>query len=401
MRLNEYYYSASNIYMRLNEQYDLLLEYYHKSCHFDKVIDSIIEKIKNNPHIYKDFYSGWVWNADEIKCKSKSSATQIYEYPINVKFIYDTPELDAYVSSKDENKDEIVVNINVFYLRLFDSDVNDIIDISNDDIYDDREVSIFMKKHKKLRGKDFEPYLRGTLQHEFLHILHGYGFIDKDILNNRKNNAQHINFDDDSYISDEMKIVIARGGINSFCAYENLLYCNAPTEQEACINGVAGYLNGLDIIQAKMLIHKWEKRLGPALSNEKLIYRIAYDENILFFNKFHYYKERLEELKDSLDNIDDIYNNESDVMRDRYLGIIATAYRLEITGLFHTKPVVNDEFMKKCYNRNFIRQDDTKDIIKELGWQMYSYFLKRMFEFQKSIYMQIYMFLQDRNLWKR
>ena len=212
---------------------------------------------------------------------------------------------------------------------------------------------------------------------------------------------QHIKFDDDSYISDEMKIVIARGGINSFCAYENLLYCNAPTEQEACINGVAGYLNGLDIIQAKMLIHKWEKRLGPALSNEKLIYRIAYDENILFFNKFHYYKERLEELKDSLDNIDDIYNNESDVMRDRYLGIIATAYRLEITGLFHTKPVVNDEFMKKCYNRNFIRQDDTKDIIKELGWQMYSYFLKRMFEFQKSIYMQIYMFLQDRNLWKR
>ena len=102
----------------------------------------------------------------------------------------------------------------------------------------------------------------------------------------------------------------------------------------------------------------------------------------------------------SLDDIDDIYNNELDVMRDRYLGIIATAYRLEITGLFHTKPVVNDEFMKKCYNRNFIRQDDTKDIIKELGWQMYSYFLKRMFEFQKSIYMQIYMFLQDRNLWK-
>ena len=58
MRLNEYYYSASNIYMRLNEQYDLLLEYYHKSCHFDKVIDSIIKKIKKNPHIYKDFYSG-------------------------------------------------------------------------------------------------------------------------------------------------------------------------------------------------------------------------------------------------------------------------------------------------------------------------------------------------------
>lgn len=400
MRLNEYYYSASNIYMRLNEQYDLLLEYYHKSCHFDKVIDSIIRKIKKNPHIYKDFYSGWVWNGDEVKCKSKSSATQIYEYPINVKFIYDIPELDAYVSSKDEDTDEIVVNINVFYLRLFDSDVNDIIDISNGDIYDDREVSIFMKKHKKLCGKDFEPYLRGTLQHEFLHILHGYGFIGKDILNNRKNNAQHIKFDDDSYISDEMQIVIARGGINSFCTYENLLYCNAPTEQEACINGVAGYLKGLDIIQAKMLIHKWEKRLGPALSNEKLIYRIAYDENILFFNKFHYYKECLEELKDSLDAIDDIYNNESDVMRDRYLGIIATAYRLEITGLFHTKPVVNDEFMKKCYNRNFIRQDTTKDIIKDIGWQMYSYFLKRMFEFQKSIYMQIYMFLQDRNLWR-
>ena len=68
----------------------------------------------------------------------------------------------------------------------------------------------------------------------------------------------------------------------------------------------------------------------------------------------------LEELKDSLDVIDDIYKNESDVMRDRYLGIIATAYRLEITGLFHTKPVVNDEFMKKCYNRNFIRQDKTR-----------------------------------------
>ena len=114
-----------------------------------------------------------------------------------------------------------------------------------------------------------------------------------------------------------------------------------------------------------------------------------YDSNIQTLRNKHLY------------DIDDIDNNELDVMRDRYLGIIATAYRLEITGLFHTKPVVNDEFMKKCYNRNFIRQDDTKDIIKELGWQMYSYFLKRMFEFQKSIYMQIYMFLQDRNLWKR
>ena len=188
-------------------------------------------------------------------------------------------------------------------------------------------------------------------------------------------------------------------GIFAMCEEARALGIKRVIIPKANSNEVS-IIKGLDIIQAKMLIHKWEKRLGSTLSNEKLIYRIAYDENILFFNKFHYYKDCLEELKDSLDDIDDIYNNESDVMRDRYLGIIATAYRLEITGLFHTKPVVNDEFMKKCYNRNFIRQDKTKDIIKDIGWQMYSYFLKRMFEFQKSIYMQIYMFLQDRNLWR-